>query len=93
MYDNLIDTMKDILPDFAFVAAIKSKMTEEKPNNKDESTKDLEEPKTFRDAWDHQNKESREKWRQAIRKELDDMICRGFFARSSKAPCQTENVV
>ena len=61
MYDDLIDTMKDILPDFAFVATLESKMMEEKPKNKDESTKDLEEPKTFREAWDHQNKESREK--------------------------------
>ena len=85
MYDDLIDTMKDILPDFAFVAALKSKMMEEKPNNKEESTKDLEEPKTFCNAWDHQNKESREKWRQAIRKELNDMIRRGVFRKVKRS--------
>ena len=81
MYDDLIDTMKDILPDFAFVAAIESNMMEEKPNNEEEPTKDLDEPKTFRDAWDHQDKDSREKWRQAIRKELNDMIRRGVFRK------------
>ena len=81
MYDDLIDTMKDILPDFAFVAAIESKMMEEKPSNDTKPTKDLDEPKTFRDAWDHQNNESREKWRQAIRKELNDMIRRGVFRK------------
>ena len=61
MYDDLINTMKDILPDFAFVAAIKSKMMEEKPNNKEESTKDLDEPKTFRDAWANKLVEERNK--------------------------------
>ena len=38
-----------------------------------------DEPKTFREAWDHPNPEKREKWREAIRKELRDMIRRGVW--------------
>ena len=38
-----------------------------------------EEPKTFREAWDHPDVESREKWREAIRKEFRDMLKRGVW--------------
>ena len=33
----------------------------------------LEEPKTFKDAWDNPNEEQRTKWQDAIKKELQDM--------------------
>ena len=33
-----------------------------------------EEPKSFREAWDHPDPTKREKWRTAIRKEFRDMI-------------------
>ena len=32
-----------------------------------------EEPKTFKEAWDHPDKKERELWREAIKKEFGDM--------------------
>ena len=40
-----------------------------------------EEPKTFREAWDHSDPVQREKWRTAIRKEFHDMISRGVWRK------------
>jgi hypothetical protein len=39
------------------------------------------EPTTFREAWDHPDPQSREKWREAIRKEFRDMINRGIWRK------------
>ena len=43
-----------------------------------------EEPKTFREAWDHPDKEERKKWREAIRKEIWDMINRNVWRHMKK---------
>ena len=40
---------------------------------------DPEEPKTFREAWDHQDNQKRSKWREAIKKEFSDMNRRGVW--------------
>jgi hypothetical protein len=40
---------------------------------------DYGEPTSFREAWDHPDPESREKWREAIRKEFHDMINKGVW--------------
>ncbi|KAL7577258.1 hypothetical protein ACA910_003579 [Epithemia clementina (nom. ined.)] len=42
-------------------------------------TSDPQEPKTFREAWDHDDPEQRMKWREAIRKEIRLMIEKGVW--------------
>ena len=42
-------------------------------------------PDTFREAWDHDILEEREKWREAIRKEFSDMIRRKVWRQSKKS--------
>ncbi len=36
-------------------------------------------PNTFKQAWEHTNEESKIKWREAIKKEYDDMISKGVW--------------
>ena len=42
------------------------------------------EPKTFREAWDHEDPETREKWREAIRHEFRMMIKRKVWRYQPK---------
>ena len=49
---------------------------------------DIDEPKTFQEAWWHKDLEAREKWRAAIRKEFHDMIRRGVWRKRSRAGVQ-----
>ena len=53
-------------------------------DEKDEKT----EPKSFQEAWWHEDLEEREKWRAAIRKEFHDMIRRGVWKKRSRAGVQ-----
>ena len=48
------------LPKFAFLTALQGG----------------DEPTSFQEAWNHPDKEKREKWRESIRKELRDLIRR-----------------
>ncbi|KAL7572820.1 hypothetical protein ACA910_014674 [Epithemia clementina (nom. ined.)] len=57
-------TMEEWLGERAFVTAV---------------TSDPQEPKTFREAWDHDDPEQRVKWREAIRKEIRLMIEKGVW--------------
>ena len=43
-----------------------------------------EEPTTFQEAWHHPDKETRESWRESIRKEFRDMIRRGVWRRMKR---------
>ena len=38
----------------------------------------------MREAWDHEDEEIRKKWREALRKEIRDMIRRGVWRHKSK---------
>ena len=42
----------------------------------EETNKEVEEPSTFDEAWNHPDPEQRAKWRKGIRKEFHDMIKR-----------------
>ena len=50
-----------------------------------EPTELNKEPSKFREAWDHEDPEQRQKWRDAIRKELRDMTNRGVFRKVKRA--------
>ena len=71
--------LKNTLPDFAFVAALVSDSMQASKTTNDKQTNELKEPTTFREAWDHHDKEQRQQWREAIKKELRDMTNRGVF--------------
>ena len=76
--------LDDYLPDFAFLTALVSEAmhehVEEDDDNKKEATNEtIEEPKTFQEAWHHTNQHQQTKWREAIKKELKDMINQGVF--------------
>jgi len=43
------------------------------------------EPKTFQEAWYHDNQEKRKKWRTVIWKEFCDMIKRGFWVNADRS--------
>ena len=49
------------------------------------SGRDEERPNTFREAWDHPNMEKRNKWRDAIKKEFNDMTKRGVWRKISRS--------
>ena len=51
-------------------------------------SEDIDEPKSFQEAWWHEDLEEREKWRAAIRKEFHDMIRRGVWRKRSRAGVQ-----
>ena len=46
-----------------------------------DETLEMVEPESFREAWDHPDPNQREKWRQAIKKELGDMNKRGVWRK------------
>ena len=48
------------------------------------NTNNPDEPKTFEEAWNHPNSEEREKWREAIRKEIHDMNKRKVWKHVNK---------
>ena len=77
------DLIKNSLPDFAFITALVSETIHECDENeedkKDEET--VDEPKTFQEAWNNPNQDHQLKWREAIKKELRDMINRGVFRK------------
>ena len=43
------------------------------------------EPKTFQEAWYHNDQEKRKKWRTVIRKEFQDMIKRGVWVNVNRS--------
>ena len=83
------EELQNLLPDFAFTAAMMTKTMEpsEAPTNEPnaEPTELNKEPSKFREAWDHEDPEQRQKWRDAIRKELRDMTNRGVFRKVKRA--------
>ena len=87
--------LDDYLPDFAFLSALISEtMHEHNNDDKNETTnKTIKEPKTFQEAWSHPNLDQQQKWREAIKKELKDMINEAYFERRNDQPCQQENDV
>ena len=49
-----------------------------------------EEPKTFRQAWHHTNEEEKLLWRNAIKKEIRDMVRRKVWSQKRKADIDPE---
>ena len=47
-------------------------------------TSDLEEPKTFSEAWNHQEPKIRNQWREAMKKELNNMECKNVWTEKQK---------
>ena len=47
-------------------------------------TSDLEEPKTFSEAWNHQEPKIRNQWREAMKKELTNMECKNVWTEKQK---------
>ena len=88
-YEELQKELETFLPDFAFTAAMMTTTMKpsEVPTNKpdDEPTESIKEPTKFREAWDHEDPQQRQKWRDAIRKELRDMTNRGVFRKVKRA--------
>ena len=85
------DLIKNSLPDFAFITALVSKtMHECNDNDKDKKGKEtIDEPKTFQEAWNNPNKDHQLKWREAIKKELRDMINHGVFRKVKRSSMPT----
>ena len=75
--------LDDYLPDFAFLSALVSEtMHAHDDDDKDKITNEtIEEPKTFQEAWNNPNLDQQTKWREAIKKELRDMINCGVFRK------------
>ena len=53
--------------------------------NASEDILEAVEPENFREAWDHPDPSQRDKWRQAIRKELGDMNKRGVWRKIKRS--------
>ena len=77
--------LDNYLPDFAFLSALVSeamhKHDEYDDDKKEVTNETIKEPKTFQEAWHHPNLNQQPKWREAIKKELKDMINRGVFQK------------
>ena len=85
------DLIKNSLPDFAFITALVSETIHEcyenNEDNKDKAT--VDEPKTFQEAWNNPNQDHQLKWREAIKKELRDMINRRVFQKVKRSSMPT----
>ena len=53
-------------------------------------TSDPEEPKTFSEAWSHQNQKTRNQWREAIKKELNNMEYKKVRTEKQKSEIPTD---
>ena len=62
-------TMEDWIQENCLISAVTSGPTE---------------PRTFKEAWHHQIRKEREKWRAAIRKEINSMIERGLWKKTDR---------
>ena len=87
--------LDNYLPDFAFLTALVSEAMhehdEEDDDDKKEATNEtIEEPKTFQEAWHHTDLNQQTKWREAIKKELKDMINRGVFRKVKRSTMPAE---
>ena len=80
-YEELKEELQTFLPEFAFMASMMTTTMEPSnaPTNEPTKTKETSEPTKFREAWDHEDLIQHNKWRDAIKKELRDMINRGVF--------------
>ena len=83
--------LRNSLLDLAFISALVSEtMYERDDNNEDETTGEtIEEPKTFQEAWNNPNQDHQLKWREAIKKELRDMINCGVFQKVKQSSMPT----
>ena len=52
---------------------------------------DPEEPQDFEQAWWHPDPQEQEKWRQAVKKELSDMISHKMWETVSQSQCPTSH--
>jgi len=69
--------------EFSFIA--RETVLSNMENKKNETeVSDVQEPTTFREAWDHPDPIQRKKWREALHKEFRDMINRGVWRNIKK---------
>ena len=80
-YKILQKALQQTLPDFALLTATVMKAMKKNESTKANEAPTPQEPNSFREAWDHPDPQQREKWREAIRKELRDMTNRGVFRK------------
>ena len=85
------DLIKNSLPDFMFVSALVSEnMHECNDNDEDEKGKEtVDKPKMFQEAWSNPNQDHQLKWREAIKKELRDMINCEVFQKVKQSSMPT----
>ena len=85
-YEELKEELQTFLPEFAFMASMMTSTMEPSDAPTDEpKTEEVSEPTKFREAWDHEDPTQRDKWRDAIKKELSDMINRGIFRKVKRS--------
>ena len=80
-YEELKEELQTFLPEFAFMASMMTTTMEpsETPTDETMKTEVTSKPTKFQEAWDHEDPIQRNKWRDAIKKELRDMINRRVF--------------
>ena len=85
--------LDDYLLDVAFLSALVSETMHEHDDDDDDKDKitneTIEEPKTFQEGWNNPNLDQQTKWREAIKKELRDMINRGVFRKVKRSSMPT----
>ena len=76
-YDSFYEELKEELQ--TFLPELPSWHPSNAPTDEPTKTKETSKPTKFREAWDHEDPTQRDKWRDAIKKELRNMINRGVF--------------